>query len=262
MNLHEYQAKALFARFGIPVPVGRVAADSAEAQAAACELGGERWVVKAQVHAGGRGKGGGVVLVDSPEAVAGEAAAPDRQPARHEADRPGRPSDRAGVGRAADGDRPRALPQSARRPRRAARADHGLAGRRDGHRGRGRDDARADLRRARRPRRGLQPYQCRRLGFGLGLTAEQIRPFQKILSGLYRLFTECDASLVEINPLVVTQEGGLLALDAKINLDDNALYRHPDLFALRDVSRGGPAGGQAKSTTSTTSSWTATSGAW
>jgi succinyl-CoA synthetase beta subunit len=90
------------------------------------------------------------------------------------------------------------------------------------------------------PAAGLQPYQCRRLGFGLGLDAAQQKQFQQILFALYRLFLDCDASLVEINPLVVTPEGDLLALDAKINLDDNALYRHADLLALRDVSQEDP----------------------
>jgi succinyl-CoA synthetase beta subunit len=90
------------------------------------------------------------------------------------------------------------------------------------------------------PAAGLQPYQCRRLGFGLGLDGEQMKLFQQMLFALYRLFLDCDASLVEINPLVVTPEGRLLALDAKINLDDNALYRHPDLLALRDASQEDP----------------------
>jgi succinyl-CoA synthetase beta subunit len=237
MNLHEYQAKALFARFGIPVPVGRVASTTTEAENAARELGGERWVVKAQVHAGGRGKGGGVLLVDGAETVAREAGrllggrlvtkqtGPDGLPIGQVlVEQPTAIARELYLSLLVDRGARRVLIMAspaggmdieevaATTPERifAAHVD---------------------------PAAGLQPYQCRRLGFGLGLKAEQIRPFQKILFGLYRLFTECDASLVEINPLVVTPEGDLLALDAKINLDDNALYRHPDLFALRDLTQ-------------------------
>ena len=237
MNLHEYQAKALFARFGIPVPSGAVAAGADESQAAARELGGERWVVKAQVHAGGRGKGGGVVLVDSAEAVAREAGRLlGGRLVTKQTGPEGLPIGQVLVEQPTAIARELYLSLLVDRGARRVLIMTSPAG--------GMDIEELAATTPERiftahvdPAAGLQPYQCRRLGFGLGLTAEQIRPFQKILSGLYRLFTECDASLVEINPLVVTQEGGLLALDAKINLDDNALYRHPDLVALRDLTQ-------------------------
>jgi succinyl-CoA synthetase beta subunit len=237
MNLHEHQSKTLFATHGIPVPRGQVAATAAAAEAAARGLSGERWVVKAQVHAGGRGKGGGVVLTDSPEAVAREAARlVGSRLVTKQTGADGLPVGQVLV------EQPTAIARelylsllvdrAARRVLIMASPDGGM------------DIEEVAATTPERiftahvdPAAGLQPYQCRRLGFGLGLAAEQIRPFQQILFALYRLFTDCDASLVEINPLVVTQAGDLVALDAKINLDDNALYRHPDLLALRDVSQ-------------------------
>jgi succinyl-CoA synthetase beta subunit len=237
MNLHEYQAKALFTRFGIPVPSGQVAAAAAEALAAARQLGGDRWVVKAQVHAGGRGKGGGVVLVDSPEAVARESGRllggrlVTRQTGPY-----GLPIGLVLVEQPTAIARELYLSLLVDRGARRVLVMASPAGGMDIEEVAATTPERIHTAHV-DPAAGLQPYQCRRLGFGLGLTAEQIRPFQAILFGLYRLFTECDSTLVEINPLVVTEAGGLLALDAKINLDDNALYRHPDLLALRDVSQ-------------------------
>jgi succinyl-CoA synthetase beta subunit len=237
MNLHEHQAKALFATHGIPVPRGQVAGTASAAEAAARALAGERWVVKAQVHAGGRGKGGGVVLVDSPEAVAREAARlVGSRLVTKQTGADGLPIGQVLVEQPTAIARELYLSLLVDRAARRVLIMASPAG--------GMDieevaastpeqifTAHVD------PAAGLQPYQCRRLGFGLGLSAEQIRPFQQILFALYRLFTECDASLVEINPLVVTGAGDLVALDAKVNLDDNALYRHPDLLALRDVSQ-------------------------
>jgi succinyl-CoA synthetase beta subunit len=237
MNLHEYQAKALFAKFGIPVPRGATAASAEDAARAARGLGGERWVVKAQVHAGGRGKGGGVVLADGPDAVAREAGRLlGSRLVTKQTGPEGLPVAQVLVEEPTAVARELYLSLLVDRGARRILIMASPAG--------GMDieevaattperifSARID------PAAGLQPYQCRRLGFGLGLTAEQLRPFQNILFVLYRLFVDCDASLVEVNPLVVTAEGGLLALDAKINLDDNALYRHPDLVALRDLSQ-------------------------
>jgi succinyl-CoA synthetase beta subunit len=240
MNLHEHQSKGLFARYAIPVPDGRVAATAAEAGAAARALGRDRWVVKAQVHAGGRGKAGGVVVAETPEAVAQAA---------------GR---LLGTRLVTKQTGPEGLPVASvlvEAPTVAARelylsllVDRGSrrvlimaspAG--------GMDIEEVAATTPERihtalvdPTAGLQPYQCRRLGFGLGLDGEQMKLFQQMLFALYRLFLDCDAGLVEINPLVVTPEGRLLALDAKINLDDNALYRHPDLLALRDASQEDP----------------------
>jgi succinyl-CoA synthetase beta subunit len=240
MNLHEHQSKGLFARYAIPVPDGRVAATAAEAGAAARALGTDRWVVKAQVHAGGRGKAGGVVVAETPEAVAQAA---------------GR---LLGTRLVTKQTGPEGLPVASvlvEAPTAAARelylsllVDRGSrrvlimaspAGGMDIEEVAATTPERIHSARV-DPAAGLQPYQCRRLGFGLGLDGEQMKLFQQMLFALYRLFLDCDAGLVEINPLVVTPEGRLLALDAKINLDDNALYRHPDLLALRDASQEDP----------------------
>jgi len=237
MNLHEYQAKELFARHGVPVPAGRVAATAPEATDACRSLGGDHWVVKAQVHAGGRGKAGGVVLAESRGAVT-EAASRllgcwlvTRQTGPE-----GLPVHKVLVEAPALVARELYLSLLVDRARRRvlvmASPDGGM------------DIEEVAAATPERifsahvdPAAGLQPYQCRRLGFALGLDAEQVKSFQKVLFGLYRLFVEADASLVEINPLVVTPTGALVALDAKINLDDNALYRHPDLVALRDITQ-------------------------
>jgi succinyl-CoA synthetase beta subunit len=240
MNLHEHQSKGLFARYAIPVPDGRVAATAAEAGAAARALGTHRWVVKAQMHAGGRGKAGGVVVAETPEAVAQAA---------------GR---LLGTRLVTKQTGPEGLPVASvlvEAPTAAARelylsllVDRGSrrvlimaspAGGMDIEEVAATTPERIHSARV-DPAAGLQPYQCRRLGFGLGLDGEQMKLFQQMLFALYRLFLDCDAGLVEINPLVVTPEGRLLALDAKINLDDNALYRHPDLLALRDASQEDP----------------------
>jgi succinyl-CoA synthetase beta subunit len=237
MNLHEYQAKELFARHGVPVPAGRVAATAPEATDACRTLGGDRWVVKAQVHAGGRGKAGGVVLAESRDAVAQAASRllgcwlVTRQTGPE-----GLPVHKVLVESPTPVARELYLSLLVDRARRRvvvmASPDGGM------------DIEEVAAATPERifsthvdPAAGLQPYQCRRLGFALGLDAEQVKSFQTLLFGLYRLFVEADASLVEINPLVVTPAGALVALDAKINLDDNALYRHPNLVALRDISQ-------------------------
>ena len=237
MNLHEYQSKTLFATFGIPVPPGRVAATAAQAEAGALALGGDRFVVKAQVHAGGRGKAGGVVLVDSARA-AGEAASRliGSRLVTKQTGADGLPIGQVLIEQPTAISRELYLSLLVDRGARRVLIMASPAGGMDIEEVAATTPERIHATHV-DPAAGLQPYQCRRLGFGLGLTAEQLKPFQKILFGLYRLFTECDASLVEINPLVVTRDGGLIALDAKINLDDNALYRHPDLLALRDVSQ-------------------------
>ncbi len=237
MNLHEYQSKQLFARYNIPVPEGRPAVSVAEARAAAQALGGESWVVKAQVHAGGRGKAGGVVLVDSAERL--EAEARRLLGARlvtRQSGAEGLPIHNLLVEAPTPPARELYLSVLVDRGRRRLLFMASAAG------GMDIEEVAANtpeqiLTTHVDPAAGLQPYQCRKLGFGLGLEGGQIRELQQLMGGLYRLFTECDASLVEINPLIVTQDGHLLALDAKINLDDNALYRHQDLAAMRDISQ-------------------------
>ncbi|MDZ7802429.1 ADP-forming succinate--CoA ligase subunit beta [Thiohalophilus sp.] len=236
MNLHEFQAKQLFARYHIPVPEARVAESVEAARAAAGELGGGSWMVKAQVHAGGRGKAGGVVRAASADEL--EAAAnrllgsrlvtgqsgPDGQPINQVLIES--PSDIAAeyyLGMLVD----RALSQVVFMASAAGGMNIEAVAR---------ETPEKILTVPVHPAAGLQGYQCRQLAFGLGLE-KQLKSLTAIMQGLYRLFMDNDLSLVEINPLVLTGDGELLAVDAKINLDDSALYRHPDLQALRDASQ-------------------------
>ena len=172
MNIHEYQAKELFDQYGVPSPQGKVASSPEEAAAAAKEFAGAKLVIKAQVHAGGRGKGhfkngfkGGVHLIDSPEKI---------------------------------------------------------------------------MRQFVHPLLGLQGYEIRKLAAGLGLSGDIAKQFAKLLKNLYSLFIKCDCSMLEINPLVTTPDGRVLALDAKFGFDDNALYRHPEIVAMRDKEEEDP----------------------
>ena len=237
LNLHEFQAKRLFAGYRIPVPYG-VAVDTPEAaREAAAEMGGDRWVVKAQAHTGGRGKAGGVVLVDSLDAVEAEArrllgsrlVTPQTGPE-------GLPVSHVLVEEPSEIARELYLSLLVDRGSRRVMIMASQAG------GMNIEEVAAEtpekiVTSRIQPAAGLQPWQGRRIGFALGLEGEQLRQFQKILAGLAELFQREDASLVEINPLIVTGEGELLALDAKVNLDDNALYRHKDLQAMRDPSQ-------------------------
>jgi len=240
VKLHEYQAKQLLRERAISVPESQVVSSVNEAVAAAQVLGGGRWVIKAQVHAGGRGKAGGVALVDSAEAV-GEVA--DRLLGSRlqtiQTGSSGLPVHHLLI------ERPTAIGRELYLSLLVDRAAERVlfmasdAGGMDIE-----EVARSTPGRIHRahldPAAGLQPYQARRIGFALGLGGAQIRSLQGIMFALFRLFNECDASLIEINPLVVTDEGALVALDAKINLDDNALFRHPNLAALRDESQEDP----------------------
>jgi succinyl-CoA synthetase beta subunit len=237
MNLHEYQAKEIFARYGIPVPDGRLASSPEAARAAAKQLGGEQFVVKAQVHAGGRGKAGGVKLVEGFDAV--EEAAKKMLGMRLVTKQTGA----AG------------LPVNSvwvEKPSRIARELY-VSGLVDRSRERlvfmasaagGMDIEEVAAHTPEKiktvtvqPAAGLSPYQARELGFFIGLNKEQVDQFTKILLGLYKLYVELDASLVEINPLIVTDEGRVVALDAKLNFDDNALYRQKAIADLRDPTQ-------------------------
>ncbi len=237
MNLHEYQAKALFAEYGIAVPEGQVATTSEEAVAAAQTLGGDLWVVKAQAHTGGRGKAGGVRLAKSPDEVA--AAAADMlgmQLVTRQTGPVGLPVGKVLVEKGSEIARELYLGMLLDRSRSRVTFMASAAG------GMNIEEVAATtpekiLTTMVDPAAGLQPYQGRYLAFGLGLEGEQIKAFGSILAALYRLYTEQDASLVEINPLVVTAGGALVALDAKLNIDDSALYRHADIRALRDLSQ-------------------------
>ncbi len=237
MNLHEYQSKELFRQFGIPVPSGRPATSGAEAEAAARELGGDLWVVKAQVHAGGRGKGGGVKLVRSPEeaGAAAEAMIGSRL-VTHQTGPEGLPVNTVLVEAGSGIARELYLSVLVDRSRERIVFMASAAGGMDIE-----EVAATEPEKiftvAVHPAAGLQPYQARKLGFGLGLDKQQLKEFGRIVSGLYRLFMEKDASLVEINPLIVTGDGHVVALDAKVNIESNALFRQAALLEYRDLSQ-------------------------
>ncbi len=238
MNLHEYQAKQLFAAYGIPVPSGRPAASPAEAMAAARALGGSLWVVKAQVHAGGRGKAGGVRLVKTLDEVQKAAAALLGQHlVTHQTGPEGLPVNMLLV--EAGSDIARELYLSVLVDRGCERVVFmaSAAGGMEIEEVAARTPEKI-FRVQVHPAAGIQPYQIRELAFGLGITGKgQMAAFGGIVSGLYRLFMERDASLVEVNPLIVTRDGRVLALDAKVNLDDNALFRQPQLAEMRDKTQ-------------------------
>ena len=240
MNLHEYQAKQLFAGYGIPVLPGKAASSPEEAVDAARELGGEEWVVKAQIYAGGRGKAGGVQRIKGlerlKETVARLLSEPLKTP---QTGKKGLPVNTVLVERTATVARELYLGVLVDRSRERVTFIASDSG------GMEIEEVAAEspekiITIAVDPVVGLQPYQCRRVGFALQLEMEQIKVLTRIMSGLYRLFLEKDASLLEINPLSVTDTGELLALDAKMNVDDNALYRQQPLAALHDETQEDP----------------------
>jgi len=236
MNLHEFQAKQLFAQYGIPVPDAQVATTIKEALATATKLGGTEWMIKAQVHAGGRGKAGGVIKAASLtelENAAGRLlgsrlvtlqSGPQGQPINQVLiEKPSQITSEYYLGMLVDRGTSRVVFMAS------------TAG------GMNIEDVAREtpekiLTVAVHPAAGLQGYQCRQLAFGLGLE-KQLKSLMIIMQGMYRLFLENDLSLVEINPLVLTSDEQLLALDAKINIDDSGLFRHPALQALRDPSQ-------------------------
>jgi succinyl-CoA synthetase beta subunit len=240
MNIHEYQAKELLSIYGVPVPAGGVAYTEAEAVEVAKRLGGNAWVIKAQIHAGGRGKAGGVKLVKS-EAEVAEAAKSllGRRLVTHQTGPEGRDVKRVYVEAACDIARELYLALSVDRG--TGRATLIAAG--EGGMEIEELAARSPekiLKTVIDPAAGLSPFHGRRLAFELGLNPAQAAEMVDFTTALGRAFTELDASLVEINPLVVTGEGNLLALDAKMGFDDNALFRHPQIAALRDEDEEDP----------------------
>ncbi|WP_424946531.1 ADP-forming succinate--CoA ligase subunit beta [Candidatus Spongiihabitans sp.] len=241
MNIHEYQAKSLLAEFGVAVPKGKVAFTLDEASAAARELGGPMWVVKAQIHAGGRGQGGGVKVVDSLEKVEQAARAIlGMQLVTHQTGPAGKEVKRIYIEDGCDIARELYLGMLVDRASSRVTAIASTEG--------GMDIEEVAARAPQKiitvaidPAIGLQPFHARKLAFALGLSGTQVRAAVAFLSAMYRAFTELDASLVEINPLVVTGDGELLALDAKMNFDSNGLFRHPQVAKLRDRDEEDPA---------------------
>jgi succinyl-CoA synthetase beta subunit len=246
MNIHEYQAKILFDQFEVPNPRGMVATTAEEAAAAAVELGGERVVVKSQVHAGGRGKGtfksgfqGGVHLV-APAEVAGIAENMIGETlVTKQTGEEGRLVRKVMVGEAVDVGHEYYLAILIDRatccPVIVASTEGGMDIEEVA-------ESHPDkiLREHVHPLMGLQPYEVRKLTAGLGFAGDEAKQFGRLLRNLYRLFLECDCSMVEINPLVRTVDGRVLALDAKFNFDDNALYRHPEIVEFRDTGEEDP----------------------
>jgi succinyl-CoA synthetase beta subunit len=237
MNLHEYQSKQLFARYGIPVPVGHVASTPEEAAEAAKRIGGSKWVVKAQVHAGGRGKAGGVKLVDSPEEAAKAAEGMfGKRLVTHQTGAEGLPINQVFVEEGSKIVRELYVSLVLNRDKGHIAFIASAAGGMDIEEVAAHTPEKI-IRVNVHPAAGLQPSQCRVLAYGLGLEGKQVDQFASIAQALYRLYLEKDASLVEINPLIVTAEGKLVALDAKINIEDNALFRQKELAEWRDASQ-------------------------
>ncbi len=245
MNFHEYQAKQLFAEFGIAVPPGKVASTPVEAVEAARALGGEQWMVKAQIHAGGRGKAGGVKFCKSLEEVKAAAAGMlGRHMATYQSGGRALPVNLVLVTEASDIAKELYLSALVDR---GSKAITFIASARGG----------VDIEQVARETpddihtvtvdfvAGLQPFQCRQLGFALGLNPKQVNQLVKIMLGMYKLFNDKDLSLIELNPLAIVKSGDLMALDGKVNSDDNAEVRHPKLAAMRDVSQEDPAEAEA-----------------
>ena len=240
MNIHEYQAKELLAKFGVAVPRGGVAYTVDEAVAAAENLGGSVWVVKAQIHAGGRGKGGGVKVVkalDEVRSVAGELIGMTL--VTHQTGPGGREVKRVYVEEGCDIARELYLGLLVNRATGRITIMASTEGGMEIEQVAAQNPEKI-ITVAIDPTTGIRPFHARQLAFGLGLQADQIDPAIKFITGMYRAFVELDASIVEINPLVITGDGALIARDAKMNFDDNALFRHPDVVELRDEDEEDP----------------------
>jgi succinyl-CoA synthetase beta subunit len=240
VKIHEYQAKSVLARFGVPVPRGEVASSAAEAGDIARRLGGEIAVVKAQIHAGGRGKGGGVKLAKS--------AAEAEQLARdmigmtlitHQTGPEGRKVGRVLIEEGLQIERELYLSILIDRGVAAPVIIASAAGGMDIEEVAAKEPEKI-LREVIDRGTGIVPFQARKLAFGMGVPGAVANKFVKLLESIYKAFIETDASMIEINPLILTKSGDLLALDAKVTFDDNALYRHPDLRDFRDLMEEDP----------------------
>ena len=237
MNLHEYQSKRLFADYGIPVPEGHPASTPDEAVEAAQKLGGDLWVVKAQVHAGGRGKAGGVKLARTLDEVREYAEGMlGTMLVTHQSGPEGLPVNTVYVEAGSDIDRELYLSMLVDRDVSRISFIASAAGGMDIEQV-AEETPEKIFTVAIAPDAGLQPYQARQLAFGLELDKGQMRQFGDLINKLYRLYLECDASLVEVNPLITTKSGDVIALDAKINIESNALFRQPKLVEMRDESQ-------------------------
>ena len=240
MKVHEYQAKELLARFGVATPKGRTTDSADEAAEIARDVGGPV-AIKAQIHAGGRGKGGGIKLANTPEEAHDAATAIiGMQLVTHQTGPEGKKVKKVLVEEQLNVEKELYLSvvidNSIGLPIVMASAEGGVEIEEVAAR-----NPDAIVRSPVDPTVGFQPFQGRELALKLGLRGDLMRPAGALIAGLYRTFDECDCSLAEINPLVVTADGRLLAADAKLNFDDNALYRHKDLAELRDLDEEDPA---------------------
>ena len=245
MNFHEYQAKALFADYGIPVPAGRIATTIDQAAEAARAIGGEQWVVKAQIHAGGRGKAGGVKLcrtVDDVKAAAGKMLGTTM--VTYQSAGRALPVDTVLISEANDIDQELYLSCLVDRATKAVSFIVSAAGGVDIEQV-AKDNPEAIHTVIVDYVQGLQPYQCRKVGFAMGLSTKQVGQLTKIMTGVYKLFMDKDMALIELNPLAVVASGDLMALDGKLNSDDNAEFRHPKLAEMRDIRQEDPAEAEA-----------------
>ena len=237
MNLHEYQAKQLFAEYGLPVSTGFAVDTPEEAAAAADKIGGSQWVVKAQVHAGGRGKAGGVKLVSTKEEIKAFAEKwLGKNLVTYQTDANGQPVSKILVETCTDIAKELYLgavvDRSSRRIVFMASTEGGVEIEKVAE-----ETPEKILRAIIDPLVGAQPFQARELAFKLGLNAEQVKQFTKLFLGLAKLFADLDLALLEINPLVITEQGNLHCLDGKINIDGNAMFRQPKLRAMHDPSQ-------------------------
>ena len=240
MNIHEYQAKELLKKYGVPVPDGRVAHNVDNAVAVAEDLGGERWIVKAQIHAGGRGKGGGVKLASSLDEVR---SLTDQMIGSHlvtpQTGKDGRLVQRVLIEQACDIQQEYYLGMVIDRATQRITVIASASGGMDIEEV-ARTSPEKVIREAVDPAVGLMSFQCRKIAAKIGLRGKQIGEAAKLMQALYRAFRDKDALLAEINPLAIVNGGSLLAVDAKMNFDGNALYRRPQITELRDFDEEDP----------------------
>ncbi|MCR9191862.1 MAG: ADP-forming succinate--CoA ligase subunit beta [Gammaproteobacteria bacterium] len=237
MNLHEYQAKSLLAKYDLPVPKGHIAFNAEEAVKVSQQLSTPSWVAKAQVHAGGRGKAGGVKLVKTTEELSQFVKGIlGTRLVTHQTDANGQPIEVVLIEETSEIDRELYLGAVVDRAQRRvvfmASTEGGMEIETVAE-----QTPEKILTVTMDPLVGVLPYQCRDIGFQLGLTSPQIKQLTKLMTGLGRMFVENDLALLEINPLVVTKSGDLICLDAKVSIDDNALFRQPELKTMRDASQ-------------------------
>lgn len=237
MNLHEYQAKQLLAQYGLPVSRGLVVHSTSEALAAAAQLGTSKWVVKAQVHAGGRGKAGGVKLTSNHDEISQMVEGLlGKRLVTYQTTSEGQPVNQFLIEEPCAIERElylgAVIDRAEQRIVFMASTEGGVEIEKVAH-----ETPEKILTAVVDPLVGVQPFQARDFAFALGLKGDQIKQFTKLLLGLGKMFKECDLALLEINPLVITKEGNLICLDGKISIDDNALYRQPELRAMRDTTQ-------------------------